>query len=862
MKHETMDQRVAGYGFDADKLMARRATIISLLRSLQKSLEQNDQVSDGPKSLAEKKNWAQEAGIKAVVGKTRGPKSKLSHRGVQLAKEIHDKFSHEANDMRMYNKYSSPEEFREPTKPKTMSFKEFRGYMASLGRPDELKDAMDNEESWSMFFDDLGGLVGGRITEEAMVKYRQQIEDEHGLEMDLLKLNMNVIPKDLNKWQKNKECFSRIDYEGVCIENAKLARRLGKKKAEKELVWEESGKCEEDVIQLLVADCGEYYTYEGLMNMLFVMSNFLKVMAELRKRFLKKNEFSNDIQKSKIDPEDKGYVYRDGFLAWMVSGREREKVGQYEEWLIRAKTGVVRWMKEVGQVMGKVRKDVEALVDREILTPRILGGLKMDLSRYDGLFLVGDDNEVDEGMSARLDFSTVERAATAFAEMKLPRGCGTAICIDLLTRSDVEPAELKLCVRKVNSVLKEHFDKDLSKLPLFHSWKVYSHKSDVDNIEVVRLALCFDRTASIDYALRELDMGFSFVDLLTEFQAEIKCSLNITDLFDSKRVSLDKNFHCQGNIGLGFARGLLVKVLDEWILKSEEEKKFADHLKSESDRMQEDYDERTRITHPVNPEFGRIRIGVDVTSDTKTGQQLETQKLAAEKRRKTMWRLVNFLRGTKGSLVETNFKNIVDFLFGSKLVKSYLPAWLKEEFFVTQGASTLAWREYSKKLKAHMQGMVDEVFKNEEELQREAKEEERKEAAALGGMSELQRRRQQLALDKKALAHKLESLGIKMDPNLLKKEVKTLTPAEMRKDWKKKQFKSRMAFLKMYSSVQQACVGVNTVTLMSGTNKFELGFQGVDLFEVAPEIDMEILDMLTKGAGGDDDDDDDEGEVK
>ena len=88
MKHETMDQRVAGYGFDADKLMARRATIISLLRSLQKSLEQNDQVSDGPKSLAEKKNWAQEAGIKAVVGKTRGPKSKLSHRGVQLAKEV------------------------------------------------------------------------------------------------------------------------------------------------------------------------------------------------------------------------------------------------------------------------------------------------------------------------------------------------------------------------------------------------------------------------------------------------------------------------------------------------------------------------------------------------------------------------------------------------------------------------------------------------------------------------------------------------------------------------------------------------------------------------------------------------------
>lgn len=173
------------------------------------------------------------------------------------------------------------------------------------------------------------------------------------------------------------------------------------------------------------------------------LSSNSRSLSPLVDRFLKKNEFSNDIQNSKVDPSDKGFVYRDGFLAWMMSRREREKVGQYEEWLIRAKTGVVRWMKEVGRVMGGVRKDVEALVDREILTPRILGGLKMDLSRYEGIFVVGDSEEVDEGMSARLYFSTVERAATAFAEMKLPRGCGTAVCIDLLTRSDVEPGELK-----------------------------------------------------------------------------------------------------------------------------------------------------------------------------------------------------------------------------------------------------------------------------------------------------------------------------------------------------------------------------------------------------------------------------------
>ena len=33
-------------------------------------------------------------------------------------------------------------------------------------------------------------------------------------------------------------CFDMVDFEDVVEENKKLARRLGKKKAEKELKWE------------------------------------------------------------------------------------------------------------------------------------------------------------------------------------------------------------------------------------------------------------------------------------------------------------------------------------------------------------------------------------------------------------------------------------------------------------------------------------------------------------------------------------------------------------------------------------------------------------------------------------------------
>ena len=135
-------------------------------------------------------------------------------------------------------------------------------------------------------------------------------------------------------------------------------------------------------------------------------------------------------------------------------------------------------------------------------------------------------------------------------------------------------------------MIKSHLDASLQKLPLFNSWKVFRHKSSVSDTTVIRFALCFDRTASIDYALRELDMGFAFNDLLTELTVELKCSLGIVDLLDSKRVTLDKDFHLFINPKVGFARGLLVKILDELLLLAEEEKQLEETIQREIDTNQ------------------------------------------------------------------------------------------------------------------------------------------------------------------------------------------------------------------------------------------------------------------------------------
>ncbi|GMH69097.1 hypothetical protein TrRE_jg11507, partial [Triparma retinervis] len=134
-KKESIQDRVVSMGFNEKDLMGRRATLISLLRSLQKSLEQNDTMTDGTKSLVEEKQFSKSAGIKSMVRK---PNSTLSHRGVQLSEGLHRHFDRSGKG--------------------GMTFKEFRGYLASVGRRKEMASVTDNQESWRLFFDDMGGL--------------------------------------------------------------------------------------------------------------------------------------------------------------------------------------------------------------------------------------------------------------------------------------------------------------------------------------------------------------------------------------------------------------------------------------------------------------------------------------------------------------------------------------------------------------------------------------------------------------------------------------------------------------------------------------------------------------------------------
>eukprot|EP00520_Triparma_pacifica_P000081 CAMPEP_0118641464 /NCGR_PEP_ID=MMETSP0785-20121206/5297_1 /TAXON_ID=91992 /ORGANISM="Bolidomonas pacifica, Strain CCMP 1866" /LENGTH=618 /DNA_ID=CAMNT_0006532913 /DNA_START=140 /DNA_END=1994 /DNA_ORIENTATION=- len=614
--------------------------------------------------------------------------------------------------------------------------------------------------------------------------------------------------------------FDRIDDEGVEVENKKLARRLGKKKAAEVLKWGPIGKVSLYSFQQLLGDCNELYTIEQINYMIYVKQAFQDSMSQLRARFKRKNAFSKDLATSKVDAGDKEHIYRDVFGGWAMSGREKPVAGFFERVAIRAKTAAIRFFRTTSRKINSFRASLEALVDREILTPRILGGLKMDLCRWEGIASIGNAEEVDDGMSLRFVYGTVERAASEFASQKLPEGQEQlSSVVDFLQRSDATENEVKTAVTRLTGIFKDHFERDISTLPLFHSWKVFNFKSEVDNISVIRFALCFDKTASIDYALRELDMGFSFADLLTEFTAELKCSLNITDLLDSKRVSLEKDLHLKATTVVGFARGLAVKMFEEYMLGEEEAAKIAGDIRDELDKNYSEYDERTKKTHPNNPEYGAIRIGLDGEKVFKTGMELEALEIEKESKRRMTWRTLNFLKGTKSTLIELSFKNISDCILGSRFIKGNVPEWVQESFFKEQGRATVAWRSWCRSTLEFMNRTIEDGKRHADEMDRERREREEKEQEVLGGMSDMERRRKQLAADKKKLAMKLEKLGIKMDPNLLKTDKRTATFAGEQKKWRASQVETRNDLLNCYAAMQQCCVGMQGITVLSGTNK-------------------------------------------
>ena len=178
--------------------------------------------------------------------------------------------------------------------------------------------------------------------------------------------------------------------------------------------------------------------------------------------------------------------------------------------------------------------------------------------------------------------------------------------------------------------------------------------------------------------------------------------------------------------------------------------------------------------------------------------------------------------------------------FGSKLIAGWVPAWLTKDMFLNAGTLAIWWRGFASSLHDYIIDLQTKILSHKLLITELATKLEKEEMERLGGMNEMAKRREQLAIDKARLAHRLSSLGIAMDPSLLKKDVVEKSDEELRREWKTTQTSSQTVVLKTLGGVMDSCVGVCGMTLLSGTSRFDVSLQGFDIFELFPEFEVSV----------------------
>jgi len=156
--------------------------------------------------------------------------------------------------------------------------------------------------------------------------------------------------------------------------------------------------------------------------------------------------------------------------------------------------------------------------------------IKQEQSRYDISLEVGDPEDMEEGLGAFLNFSVVDNPSTSFQAMALPAGIGSALMIDFIQRTGADEMTVSAAVRMITAVIDEHLKAELEKIPYFHSWRVVACQNDLDNVPVVRVALCLKAESSIDYHLKkQIGLGFILKELIADLTCDFRSSLSLTN---------------------------------------------------------------------------------------------------------------------------------------------------------------------------------------------------------------------------------------------------------------------------------------------------------------------------------------------
>lgn len=548
---------------DKDKLLSRRANIISMLESIRGSLK--------------------DSGIYVEQGNSRY--KDIFVLGIRKLRslDVNDEYSHIFSNRgqqlvrELFLKYASNTDGSEYG----MTYRSFRTYLSAVGRSHELGDAVNSLESWTHYFKNTKALDNtGNIHTEGFLQYRASIENIYPLENDLKTLGMDLLPAYLVKWEKMKVlCESICKSNSGEIDEDEESNKVSHAPLLRELVME-AGSITPECLQYILGRHGEFYSIRQLDEMQHIHQHFLATMSELRKVMdpkwkLKKltDKIRNNSSSSSCDPFNKN-----AFVAWVMSSRHKPPLDMVSNFIISFKLSIVRWIETLTITLQQSHNAMENLMKRKMFNLAYLAKIKRKHSTYEYKLKVNKKKEIPGkekvkdcilcSTSLCLQYSYVEHSNRILRLMGMPRGAGTALVIEFTFEPDTPDTSRELLLRNVDTLFKNNFSNPLQAVPSFQGWKIsqYEIKNNAKKgrQNVMRIGLSWNHLSSLDMMLRKLTLGFTLSDIMSGLKIDLHCSPSIPSIICDKKLSLN-DVSLSSLSSISFGRELIVTLATEML---------------------------------------------------------------------------------------------------------------------------------------------------------------------------------------------------------------------------------------------------------------------------------------------------------
>mmetsp|Transcript_25616 Transcript_25616/g.56689 ORF Transcript_25616/g.56689 Transcript_25616/m.56689 type:complete len:482 (-) Transcript_25616:1182-2627(-) len=426
--------------------------------------------------------------------------------------------------------------------------------------------------------------------------------------------------------------------------------------------------------------------------------------------------------------------------------------------------------------------------------------------------MVGDEDRRDGGLSGSFKLIKLDNTQAVFKQLHLSPDSGSALIIDLLFHSDTDEEDGMKCVQCLRQYLGHHFEKELRGNKLFSGMVVTNALNESDDAKVLRVIFSYKRLVSFDGWLEHMLIPYRLTDFVSVLVGDFRSNLDLASLINNKTTNLSESFAASFDCTLGMRRGLVIRILERLLIvlsagvtkdqvavlnEKAQGKGPANHKDAEESRR------RVERWHQLHHFFPPIRWGVGYLLDTLKCMQTASLKLHY------------------GSLGEFTHKlGLMDVTFG----RTYSNTWMYVPGFVRD-----TYKYFAAKYKSEM-GKKHASLKHHLEVKKK-EDDERRIREIMDNKGEEDGPQEQD--DRANTIEKLKRLGID-DGNIFqdegtdpKQHIRQVTDETSKLDV--------MGFITV-ENLRRHVLGVHSIELVTGKSKLSLSVQGLDLFDLLPEL--------------------------